>query len=161
MTVVANSTVRWTILFIFSACPSTRYQSARNESCTAFIFDIDSVVAPTSYRSKLWRNIMADCFRHSSCSVSSLRDDVPRHMANCRADISFPSLMERLQGAHRTCLACARGILIEDGRAVRIPTEGGQKTPRRTRSHVSTRKIEAALSVACPGAAESFSPGTC
>jgi hypothetical protein len=65
--------------------------------------------------------------------------------------------MERLQGAHRTCLACARGILIEDGRAVRIPTEG-QKTPRRTRSHVSTRKIEAALSVACPRAARVIQP---
>jgi len=48
----------------------------------------------------------------------------------------FPSLMERLTTARRACPVCKREMLIEDGRAVKIPGEGAKKPPKRVRSRV-------------------------
>jgi len=58
----------------------------------------------------------------------------------CGTDIWFTSLMEHITMSWRNCLVCKREMLIEDGRAVRIPGEGGKKPHKRLRSHISQVK---------------------
>jgi len=52
----------------------------------------------------------------------------------CRADIVFTSLTDHIMMSRISCPVCKREILIEDGRAVRVPSKGGKKPPRRVRS---------------------------
>ena len=55
--------------------------------------------------------------------------DHPVTCPYCHVEVVFTSMMERIILARRTCPACKVEMLIEDGRAVRIPVEGHTKKP--------------------------------
>jgi len=60
--------------------------------------------------------------------------DHPVTCPYCRTNLVFTSLMERILAARRTCTVCRKEMLIEDGKAIRIPTEGKIKKPAKRES---------------------------
>jgi hypothetical protein len=49
----------------------------------------------------------------------------------CHTEVVFTSMMETLLGARRKCPACQQEMLIEDGKAVRLPGDRQGKKPSR------------------------------
>jgi transposase-like protein len=57
----------------------------------------------------------------------------------CRKPVVFTSLMERIIAARRTCPACKREMLIENGTVRQVSREGRTKQPpKRVRSRIGS-----------------------